>query len=81
MCFEHPLTFIQEIFIFWDSFPNCFLWDPLLDVNPETAGITEKITECTRSSGSRRETLCDLSFSLKTTLEFPYIYGRIIIQH
>lgn len=80
MCFKHPLIFIQEIFIFWDSIPNCFLRDPLLDVNPETAGITEKITE-RRSTGSRREMLCDLSSSLKTTLEIPYIYGRIIIQY
>lgn len=80
MCFKHPLIFIQEIFIFWDSFPNCFLRDPLLDVNPETAGITEKITE-RRSTGSRREMLCDLSSSLKTTLEIPYFYGRIIIQY
>lgn len=46
------------LFIFGDSFPNCFSRHPALDVNPETAGITEKIT------GSGRETLCDSSPSL-----------------
>lgn len=78
MHFKYPLVIIQEIFIFWDSFPNCFVWDPLLDVNPETVGISEKITE-QRITGSRKEMLCDLSFSLKTTLEIPYIYGCIFI--